>query len=632
MNYLLNHQIDFRTHFRAGASLRVLISAFPLLVAASLVLSVSSCAGGTSISSSSPTANAGGPYFGNVGQAIAFNGTGSIAPSGQSLAYSWNFGDGTTGSGASPSHTYAISGDLTVTLTVTDSAGATNMTTVGVQVIPEPVASPGGPYSGTVGQSISFSGLGSSAPAGQSLSYAWGFGDGATATGATPSHAYGTSGTFTVSLKVTDDTAGTNSNNTQAVISAAGGAVRSVSLRSVTLLAVSSPASSAQQFAYLASSTANDGTTLSTNTVDAATGLLLANANPPLSLDSQFILSGMTLDPSSKFLYLYGGTAILNFVADPVTGTLKQQGSILVNGDIQTAGLLVFHPAGGFGFLPTSNPENANSTEAGIVTVYALDPNTGALTSSNTFPSQVQNPMAAAVDPLGRYLYVFGSEAGAPNAPFQVAGFSVNQETGALSPLPGSPFPAETQVSPTAMAVSPSGRFVYATGSSAMTGAATISVFSIDENSGALSELFNSPFSAGPATSSAVSMSLDPFGAFAYVLRAAASSDTAVQQRIQVFSLDPASGAVALINSQVLAEFAAITTASANIVVASASVAANVTGSAAAVGNSSIKNPAAHGRFLYVTNPANGVVVAFSIDRSTGVLSSISPTASGKDE
>lgn len=70
-----------------------------------------------------PTANAGGPYSGIVNSAVNFDGTGSSDPNGDALTYAWNFGDGGTGSGATPLHTYTAPGTYAVTLRVTDPTG-----------------------------------------------------------------------------------------------------------------------------------------------------------------------------------------------------------------------------------------------------------------------------------------------------------------------------------------------------------------------------------------------------------------------------------------------------------------------------------------------------------------------------
>ncbi len=64
---------------------------------------------------------------------VSFDGSGSSAPAGVK-SYAWDFGDGTTGTGAKPSHTYAAAGTYTAKLTVTDNAGATGATTAQVTV------------------------------------------------------------------------------------------------------------------------------------------------------------------------------------------------------------------------------------------------------------------------------------------------------------------------------------------------------------------------------------------------------------------------------------------------------------------------------------------------------------------
>lgn len=61
--------------------------------------------------------------------AVAFDGASSTDADGTIASFSWDFGDGTTGSGKTASHTYAQAGGYDVTLTVTDNGGQTGQVT-----------------------------------------------------------------------------------------------------------------------------------------------------------------------------------------------------------------------------------------------------------------------------------------------------------------------------------------------------------------------------------------------------------------------------------------------------------------------------------------------------------------------
>ena len=57
-----------------------------------------------------PEADAGPPVEGVAGTAVSFDGSNSIDADGPIAQYDWDFGDGNTGTGATPSHAYAAAG------------------------------------------------------------------------------------------------------------------------------------------------------------------------------------------------------------------------------------------------------------------------------------------------------------------------------------------------------------------------------------------------------------------------------------------------------------------------------------------------------------------------------------------
>jgi parallel beta-helix repeat protein len=97
------------------------------------VISATDIAGNEN-NSKHPIASHGGPYYGFVLQEITFNGTGSFDLDGTISTYAWNFGDGTTGNGSTPTHTYYSNGTYTMTLTITDNDGNRGNNSTSVRV------------------------------------------------------------------------------------------------------------------------------------------------------------------------------------------------------------------------------------------------------------------------------------------------------------------------------------------------------------------------------------------------------------------------------------------------------------------------------------------------------------------
>ena len=98
-----------------------------------IVLALAACGGGGGgggTPNQSPTASfTATPVSGQAPLTVAFDASASIDADGSITSYSWNFGDGSSGTGVTASRTYAAAGTFTTVLTVTDNRGATGRAT-----------------------------------------------------------------------------------------------------------------------------------------------------------------------------------------------------------------------------------------------------------------------------------------------------------------------------------------------------------------------------------------------------------------------------------------------------------------------------------------------------------------------
>ena len=150
-----------------------------------------------------------------AGQATGFDASASSDPDGTISSYAWNFGDGQTATGATPSNIYQTAGTYTVTLTVADSDGQSATTSQTVTIAgPTPTFSASSALENTP---VSFDGTASSDTSGSSsiTSEVWNFGDGSTQSGSlTATHTFAQYGSYFVTLTLTDG-AGFTSSYTQ---------------------------------------------------------------------------------------------------------------------------------------------------------------------------------------------------------------------------------------------------------------------------------------------------------------------------------------------------------------------------------------------------------------------------------
>jgi 6-phosphogluconolactonase (cycloisomerase 2 family) len=186
---------------------------------------------------------------------------------------------------------------------------------------------------------------------------------------------------------------------------------------------------------------------------------------------------------------------------------------------------LALHPSKNFVYV-------ANAT-SNTVSGFSLDHQSGVLTPVGTAlpPTPVGvNPVSLGINSSGQFLFVLNQGTVVPPAPATISVLSIDPVRGTMTEISGSPFP--TVGSPLSMAVSPTAGFLYV-GNGAL---GTISIFSIGA-SGALTPV-GAPVAAGTTIAG---ITIDPKNQFLFA--ADSGNDGIVSFNIQASgALTPVAG------------------------------------------------------------------------------------------
>ncbi len=151
---------------------------------------------------------------------------------GTNVSYSWDFGDGNSGSGAAVDHTYTAVGFYHPVVTAGNNVSSMTATvTIKVQeAVQGLVAGSSSPTE--FPQTTAFS---ATITAGSSVSYQWNFGDGSSGSGANPSHTYAAVGVYNATVIASNGVSNQSANTVVTVFNSPPNAVLSLDVTTGTI-------------------------------------------------------------------------------------------------------------------------------------------------------------------------------------------------------------------------------------------------------------------------------------------------------------------------------------------------------------------------------------------------------------
>jgi 6-phosphogluconolactonase len=271
---------------------------------------------------------------------------------------------------------------------------------------------------------------------------------------------------------------------------------------------------------------------ISAYSINGVTGVLTQVTSSPFDLSHPPPAVGPSpvgkpiIHPSGAFGYLgiRDTAALYGAGVDPASGNLTEIPGMPSVGAGQQFG--AFDAGGKVLYVPH---DNFNGGAAGAISAYTAATPSGALTPLGSFATGGRQPGGITLNAAGTFLLTANNLSGS------VSVFTVDAVSGTLAPASGSPFSTGAGTTPTSVSIHQSGKFVYVSNTNANPAFSSIAAFQMDQATGALTPITGSPFSTG-GTQAAVG-TVDPSGKFLFVSNSGSNN-------IQAFAIDAATGAL----------------------------------------------------------------------------------------
>ena len=338
----------------------------------------------------------------------------------------------------------------------------------------------------------------------------------------------------------------------------------------------------------------------------------------------------ISVDPAGKFAYVadteIGASCDVGYVSmymiNPTTGALASIGLPVSTQDSNAESVTV-DPFGKFAYV----------ANYGSVTIYTINPTTGALASIGPPVSTGDSDAnSVTVDPFGKFAYV----ASMGNPDFSIGGdgsvtmYTINATTGALTYTGSILGNCPGLCVPLSVVVDPSGKFAYVPNGAGIV--PNVAMYTINATTGALTSIGTVAVAVGGFANWAA---VDPSGKFAYVT----ASPTGSADDVSMYTINATTGALTSIGTVAAGtgpvsvvvdpsgKFAYVANRASNDI--SMYTINATTGALTSIGTiaaGSIPTSIAihpSGKFAYVTNSASNNISMYSIDTTTGVLTLI---------